>query len=116
AVPTAAGTGSEVSKVAVITDTERDVKMMMLDLHLQPTAALVDFELSMTMPASLTANVGVDTLTHGIEAYVSRKANGLTDPIALSCIRLVANNLERAWSEPNNRDAREAMALAPWQG
>ena len=90
AIPTTAGTGSECTKVAVITDTERDVKMMLLDAHLVPTAALVDFELSMSMPPALTANVGVDTLTHGIEAYVSRKANPLTDPIALSCIRLVA--------------------------
>ncbi len=83
-IPTTAGTGSEVTKVAVITDTERDVKMMMLDVHLLARVALVDFELSLTMPAPLTAHVGVDTLTHGIEAFVSTKANTLTDPLALS--------------------------------
>lgn len=116
AIPTTAGTGSEMTKVAVITDTERDVKMMILDAHLVPTAALVDFELSMSMPPALTANVGVDTLTHGIEAYVSRKANALTDPIALSCIRLVAGNLETAWHQPDDRTARENMALAACQG
>ncbi len=116
AVPTTAGTGSEVTKVAVITDTGRDVKMMLLDGHLLPRVALVDFELTLSMPAALTAHVGVDTLTHGIEAYVSRKANALTDPIALSCIRLVAENLRAAWSDPGHRPARAAMALAACQG
>jgi len=116
AIPTTAGTGSEVTKVAVITDTDRDIKMMLLDAHLAPTAALVDYELSMSMPPALTAHVGVDTLTHGVEAYVSRKANAMTDPIALSCICLVAANLETAWREPHNRVARETMALAACQG
>jgi alcohol dehydrogenase class IV len=89
---------------------------MILDGHLTPTVALVDFELSLSMPKPLTAHVGVDTLTHGIEAYVSKKANGMTDPLALSCIALVANNLLQAWREPDNRAAREAMALAAFQG
>lgn len=116
AIPTTAGTGSEVTKVAVITDTERDVKMMLLDAHLLPRVALVDYELSMSMPPDLTAYVGVDTLTHGIEAYVSRKASPMTDPLALSCIRLVAEHLETAWGEPHNRSARAGMALAACQG
>ncbi|MBM3833833.1 MAG: iron-containing alcohol dehydrogenase [Verrucomicrobia bacterium] len=115
-IPTTAGTGSEVTKVAVITDTERDIKMMMLDAHLLARVALVDYELSLTMPASLTAHVGVDTLTHGIEAFVSRKANALTDPLAAECIRLTAANLFTAWQEPNNRTAREAMMLAACLG
>jgi len=115
-IPTTAGTGSEVTKVAVITDTERDVKMMMLDVHLLARVALVDFELSLTMPAPLTAHVGVDTLTHGIEAFVSKKANPLTDPLALECIRLTAANLFTAWEEPGNRPAREAMMLAACLG
>jgi alcohol dehydrogenase class IV len=116
AIPTTAGTGSEVTKVAVITDTTRDVKMMMLDRHFLPTVALVDFELTLSMPPALTAHVGVDTLTHGIEAYVSRKATALTDPLALTCIRLVAENLETAWREPSNRAAREGMMLAATLG
>jgi alcohol dehydrogenase len=115
-IPTTAGTGSEVTKAAVITDTQRDVKMMMLDAHLLARVALVDFELSLTMPASLTAHVGVDTLTHGIEAYVSRKANGLTDPLATACIRLTASHLFTAWQEPGHRAAREAMMLAACLG
>ncbi len=116
AIPTTAGTGSEVTRVAVITDTEHHEKMMLLSAHLMPAVALVDYELSMSMPKSLTAHVGVDTLTHGIEAYVSRKANGLTDPIALSCVALTATHLLNAWREPDNRKAREAMALAACQG
>ena len=68
------------------------------------------------MPASLTAHVGVDTLTHGLEAYVSRKANALTDPLATECIRLTASNLFNAWQEPDNRTAREAMMLAACLG
>lgn len=115
-IPTTAGTGSEVTKVAVIGDAERDVKMMMLDVNLLPTVALVDYELTLTMPAALTAHVGVDTLVHAIEAYVSKKASGLTDPIALSSIRLIAGNLLDAVREPDNRAARAAMMLAACQG
>jgi alcohol dehydrogenase class IV len=116
AVPTTAGTGSEATKVAVITDTERQVKMMIYDPKILPRVAIVDYELSLTMPAALTAYVGVDTLVHGIEAYVSKKANGMTDPLALSCIRLAARHLRTAQQEPENRTAREAMALAACQG
>jgi alcohol dehydrogenase len=116
AIPTTAGTGSEVTKVAVITETERDVKMMILDQHLLPVVALVDYELTLSMPAPLTAHVGVDTLTHGIEAYVSRKASEMTDPIALSCIRLAATHLVKAWEEPGNLAAREGMMLSATQG
>jgi alcohol dehydrogenase class IV len=115
-IPTTAGTGSEVTKVAVITDTQRDVKMMMLDVNLLPQVALVDYELSMSMPPSLTAHVGVDTLTHAIEAYVSRKANGNTDPIALSCVKLVADHLLTAFRDPDNITARSSMMLAACQG
>lgn len=116
AIPTTAGTGSEATKVSVITDTERDVKMMILSVHLLPTIALVDYELTLTMPLALTAAVGVDTLTHGIEAFVSRKAHGMTDPLALSCIELVAKHLRTAYHEPNNHEARAGMMLAACQG
>jgi alcohol dehydrogenase class IV len=116
AIPTTAGTGSEATKVTVITDTERNVKMMILDAHLMPTIALVDYELTLSMPQTLTAHVGVDTLTHGIEAYVSQKANLLSDPLALSCINLVSMHLQTAWQEPMNRKAREGMAMAACLG
>jgi alcohol dehydrogenase class IV len=116
AIPTTAGTGSEVTKVAVITDTERDVKMMLLSVNLLPQVALVDYELTLSMPPGLTAAVGVDTLTHGIEAYVSRKAHGMTDALALSCIQLVARYLRTAFREPSNDEARAGMMLAACQG
>lgn len=116
AVPTTAGTGSEVTKVAVITDTDRDVKMMILSVNLLCHVALVDYELTLSMPPDLTAAVGVDTLTHGIEAYVSRKAHGMTDPLALSCIQLVSRHLRTAFAEPNNHEARAGMMLAACQG
>jgi alcohol dehydrogenase class IV len=116
AVPTTAGTGSEATRVAVITDTENDEKLMILDGHLVPDVAIVDFELSATMPPALTAFVGVDTLTHGVEAYTSRLANPLTDALALSCVRLVGKHLERAFAVPDDAEARAGMALAAYAG
>jgi alcohol dehydrogenase class IV len=116
AVPTTAGTGSEVSRAAVITDTDQDVKMMMFDVHLLPQVALVDYELTLTMPPALTAHVGVDTLTHGIEAYVSRRANALSDACALACIRHVAGHLRTTYADPENRAAREGMMAAACLG
>lgn len=116
AIPTTAGTGSEVTKVAVITDPVNAVKMMILDAHLLPAVALVDFELTLSMPPGLTAAVGVDTLTHGIEAYVSRLAGPITDPLALDCVGRVARHLETAWHQPADRTAREGMMIAALQG
>jgi alcohol dehydrogenase class IV len=116
AIPTTAGTGSEATKAAVITDTQRQVKMMMLDANLMPCISIVDYELSLTMPADLTAYVGVDTLVHGMEAFVSKRANAMTDPLAISCIQLTGRHLLTAYREPTNRPAREAMALAACQG
>lgn len=115
-IPTTAGTGSEATKAAVITDTQRMVKMMMLDANLMPRISIVDYELSMTMPPALTAYVGVDTLVHGIEAYVSKRANAMTDPLAMSCVQHTARHLLTAYQQPENRQAREAMALAACQG
>jgi alcohol dehydrogenase class IV len=116
AIPTTAGTGSEATRVTVITESATHTKLMILDGKLVPTVAIVDFELTMTMPPPLTAHVGVDTLTHGIEAYVSTLAGSMTDPYALACIRLVGAHLRRAWRDPDDRPAREAMAVAACQG
>jgi alcohol dehydrogenase class IV len=116
AIPTTAGTGSEATRVTVITESETHTKMMILDGKLVPCAAIVDFELTMTMPPALTAHVGVDTLTHGVEAYVSTLSGPMTDPYALACIRLVGANLRRAWRDPDDRPAREAMAIGACQG
>jgi alcohol dehydrogenase len=114
-VPTTAGTGSEVTRAAVITDTSRDVKMLILDAKLMSRAAIVDYELTLTMPKDLTANVGVDTLVHGVEAYVSRRANPVSDVLALASIGRTAKRLRTAWREPDNHEAREAMAMAAYQ-
>jgi alcohol dehydrogenase class IV len=110
-VPTTAGTGSEVTRVTVITDTERHVKMMLLDDHLLCDAALIDYELTLSCPRDLTAFVGVDSLTHAIESYVSAKASPVTDDWALRAAALIGANLRRAWADPEDREARAAMAL-----
>ena len=110
AVPTTAGTGSEVTRVTVITDTEGRRKMMILDDHLLCAAALVDYELTLTCPPALTAHVAIDSLTHAIEAYVSSKANGITDQWALAASRLISRNIRTAYRNPTDASAREALA------
>lgn len=109
AIPTTAGTGSEVSRVTVITDRERNVKMMILDAYLVPTVALVDYELSLSTPPDLTAAVGLDSLTHALEAYVSRKASSFSDAMALEAGRLIVPHLRRAYTNPQDLPAKEAM-------
>jgi alcohol dehydrogenase class IV len=116
AIPTTAGTGSEATRAAIITDTESQEKMLCMGLGLMPVAALVDFELTLTMPYRLTADTGIDSLCHALEAYVSRKANPFTDSIALTAMRSIYRNIRTACAEPDNRAAREAMMLAATQG
>ena len=116
AIPTTAGTGSEATRVTVVTDTETQEKMMCLGSGLMPTAALVDFQLTMTMPYRLTADTGIDSLCHAMEAYISRKANAFTDTIALASMSSIARNIRIACDNPDNKVAREAMMLAATQG
>jgi alcohol dehydrogenase class IV len=116
AIPTTAGTGSEATRVAVITDTETQEKMLCMGLGLMPVAALVDYELTLTMPYRLTADTGIDSLCHALEAYVSRKSNPFTDSIALTAMRTIYQNIGTACAQPDNRAAREAMMLAATQG
>lgn len=115
AIPTTAGTGSEVSRFTVITDSETDEKMLIAGAALVPAAAIVDFELTMSMPARLTADTGTDSLTHAIEAHVSRKANAFADAFAMTAMRTIWTELPIAFREPGNRRAREAMMLAATQ-
>lgn len=111
AIPTTAGTGSEVTKVTVITDTERNVKMMLSSACLLASVAIVDPLLSLTTPSHLTAAVGVDALTHAIEAYISKRAQPLTDTLALNAIELISGSLRQAWADGQNIDARKDMML-----
>ena len=111
AIPTTAGTGSEVTKVTVITDTDRNVKMMLSSACLLPSVALVDPLLSLTTPPHLTAAVGVDALTHAIEAYISKRAQPLTDVLALKAIELISGSLRQAWADGENIPARTDMML-----
>jgi alcohol dehydrogenase class IV len=115
AIPTTAGTGSEVTRFTVITDTETDEKMLIAGLAVTPTAAIVDYELTLTAPLRLTADTGVDALTHAIEAYVSRKANPFSDGMAVSAMRLISRHIRTVAAEPGNRPAREAMMLGATQ-
>ena len=116
AIPTTAGTGSEATRVAVITDTQTQEKMLCMGLGLMPVAALVDYELTLSMPYRLTADTGIDSLCHALEAYVSRKSNPFTDSVALTAMRTIFQNIRTACAEPDNRAAREAMMLAATQG
>jgi alcohol dehydrogenase class IV len=116
AIPTTAGTGSEATRVTVITDTDSQEKMMCLGVGLMPIAALVDYELTLTMPYRLTADTGIDSLCHAMEAYVSRKSNAFTDSIALAALAAISQNIRSACEQPQNRKAREAMMLAATQG
>ena len=115
AIPTTAGTGSEVTRFTVITDTETDEKMLISGVSITPVAAIVDFELTLSCPLRLTADTGVDALTHAIEAYVSKRANPFSDSMARSAMRLIADNIRGVWAEPGNRAAREAMMLGATQ-
>ena len=111
AIPTTAGTGSEVTRFTVITDTETDEKMLIAGLACCPLAAIVDYELTLSMPLRLTADTGLDSLTHAIEAYVSRRANPFTDGLAKNAMGLIARHIRTACAEPENLAAREAMML-----
>ncbi len=111
AIPTTAGTGSEVTRFTVITDTETDEKMLIAGLACCPLAAIVDFELTISMPLRLTADTGIDSLTHAIEAFVSRRASPYTDGLARNAMGLIARHIRTACAEPGNRAAREAMML-----
>ncbi|MFQ3228776.1 iron-containing alcohol dehydrogenase [Reinekea sp.] len=111
AIPTTAGTGSEVTKVTIITDNDTDEKMLCMGPGLLPVASIIDYELSMTAPARIAADTGIDALTHAIEAYVSQKAGLFTEQLALSAMGLIAPNLREAVNNPKNLLAKEKIML-----
>ncbi len=114
-IPTTAGTGSEATRFTVITDTETDEKMLIAGLGALPLAAIVDFELTYSVPQRTTADTGIDSLTHALEAYVSKRANPHADSLALSAMRLIGRHLRIAYHQPKNAAAREAMMLGAMQ-
>ena len=111
AIPTTAGTGSEVTRFTIITDDTVDEKMLCVGLGFMPEATLIDFELTMSLPQRVTADTGIDALTHAIEAYVSKKANLFSDAQALAAMQLIAPNLRRAFNNPEDKDAREKLMM-----
>lgn len=115
AIPTTAGTGSEATIFTIITDTKNDVKMLIGSPYLMPSAALVDPLLTVRMPRELTAATGLDALTHAIEAYVSIKAQPMSDIMALSAVELIGAYLPQAWSNPNNLEARTQTMIGALQ-
>ena len=115
AVPTTAGTGSEATRVAVVTDRQRNVKMMLMADALLPRVAVDDAGLTRTVPPGPTAAAGLDALTHAVEAYVSRRAQPLTDTLALEAIRTISACLPRAWRDGEDAAAREGMMTAQLQ-
>ncbi len=115
AIPTTAGTGSEATRFTVITDSESHEKMLCRGNAFLPKAAIVDYEFTLTAPKRLTADTGIDALTHAIEAYVSRRASPFTDDLALAAMGHLAANLERVCDRPEDHDARAAMMLGATQ-
>ena len=112
AAPTTAGTGADVSQFAVITDTTRRLKATLIGKTLVPDISLTDPRVLVTMPDWLASTTGLDALTHGIEAYVSRAASFLTDEHALSAVALVGRHLCRSIEDPYDGEARTGMARA----
>ena len=115
AVPTTAGTGSEVTIFTIITDTATDVKMLIGSAYVLPRIAVVDPVLTLSCPRGLTAAVGIDALTHAIEAYVSLKAQPMSDVFSLSAISLISGYLRQAWANGDNLEAREKVMLGALQ-
>ena len=114
-IPTTGGTGSELTRWCVITDTHKTEKYNLSGLACVATAALIDWTFTTTKPWRITADTAVDSLTHAIEAYVSRKAFAYTDAFALAAMPAIAKHVRTACQDPQNATAREALMLAASQ-
>lgn len=115
-VPTTAGTGSEVTPIAILEDEADELKKGVVSRHLVPDIACLDPELTVSMPRAVTASTGLDALTHCIEAFANRFAHPIVDTFALEGIRLIANNLLRACEDGTDLAARAAMLRASYYG
>ncbi|TFG83065.1 MAG: iron-containing alcohol dehydrogenase [Spirochaetales bacterium] len=112
AVPTTAGTGSEMSSAAVTTDRQAKRKLGYSHQSFFPRLAVIDPETHLTLPPAVTAATGMDALTHLVESYLSLGANPASDAINLHCVRLIGANLEKAWRDGSDLEARSGMAIA----
>ena len=108
-IPTTGGTGSELTKWCVISDSKRHEKYNLSGLALVATAAIIDWKFSLTKPPRTTADTGIDSLTHAIEAFISKKSSNFSDDLALRAIPLITNNIEKAFKNPNDPIAREGL-------
>ena len=116
AIPTSAGTGSEVTHHTVITHSETKDKISCRGEGFVPMAAILDYELTVSQPGRMTADTALDTLTHAVEAYTSAKSCLFSDRMALDCMRLVGTYLARAYDNPNDYEARENLLYAAMLG
>lgn len=114
-IPTTAGTGSEATKFTVITDSKKNIKMLLKGEALLPDLAVIDSKFSITAPKGVTAATGMDALTHAVEAYTSKKAGPLTDTFALAAIKRIFEYLPLAYSNGQDKKAREEMAIAAYE-
>ena len=112
AIPTTAGTGSEATQFTIITDTRKDVKMLLKGPKPIPSLAVIDPQFTMTAPPAVTANTGLDALCHCVEAYTSRKAQTLSDTFAVSAVKRIFANLPIAYHDGSNQEARIQMSVA----
>lgn len=111
AIPTTAGTGSEATKFTIITDEAKNEKLLCVGISFMPIAAIIDYTLTISVPARTTADTGIDAMTHAIEAYVSQKQNAYSDQQALAALRLIGPNLQKVYHDGKNEEARAAMML-----
>ncbi len=112
AIPTTAGTGSEVTNISILSDKKEQLKKGIVSPYLLPDVALVSPEMTMTMPKSVTAASGIDALVHAIEAFISVNASPITDALALKAIKMITIYLPKAYANPNDLKAREEMVTA----
>jgi alcohol dehydrogenase class IV len=112
AVPTTAGTGSEVTYASVVTDTDRDYKFVVWSSLIPPRVAILDPQMPATAPVMIRISAGMDALTHAVESYVSKNANPYSESLALSAIKLVSDNLRQSIADASNAEAMANMQLA----
>lgn len=112
AIPTTAGTGSEATQFTIITDTKKDIKMLLKGKVLMPSLAVIDPQFTMTAPPKITAATGLDALCHAVEAYTSNKAQTLSDTFAMSAVKRIFKYLPAAFHDGKNEEARIQMSVA----